>query len=158
MKPRRFDENGFKECKICKILKTKEDYYPCKEYYSKFRPECKECGKRQAIENNKKFPKSSKKNRIDKYKRYYDISIEDYDKMFEKQKGVCKICGLPQKIQTRKDGKIIKNLHVDHCHISKKVRGLLCHNCNFAIGYFKESEKNLINALKYIADSKLELA
>lgn len=49
---------------------------------------------------------------------------EDYDKMLEEQGGSCKLC--PYKPV---DG-IHRALHVDHDHLSGKVRGLLCSGCN----------------------------
>lgn len=41
-------------------------------------------------------------------------------------------------------------LVVDHCHSSGEVRGLLCHNCNRALGLFKDSRENLLNAVEYL--------
>ena len=43
-----------------------------------------------------------------------------------------------------------KALGVDHNHSTGKVRGLLCTNCNRALGYLKESEESVINLLNYI--------
>lgn len=41
-------------------------------------------------------------------------------------------------------------LVVDHCHATGHVRGLLCHNCNRALGLLKDSEQALQRALKYL--------
>ena len=60
------------------------------------------------------------------YKTLYGITQEDYNLLLEKQDGKCAICKRPPK-----EGKI---LCVDHCHGTGKVRGLLCHGCNTAIG------------------------
>jgi len=62
-----------------------------------------------------------------------------YDKQFEKQGGVCSICGKPSK----------RRLCVDHCHDTGKVRGLLCVKCNVAIGNLN-TETLLENAIKYL--------
>lgn len=149
-----FDENGLKECNKCRIKKTREEFYPRPDYKCGVRPTCKECEKRIQKEYNKIKPKDPKKNREDKYKRTYGIKVEEYDKMFIEQGGVCKICKKPQTVQNRKNGRVVSHLHVDHCHKTGKVRGLLCHNCNFALGYFKDSKLNLISALKYLEETE----
>lgn len=41
-------------------------------------------------------------------------------------------------------------LVVDHCHSSGVVRGLLCHNCNRALGLLKDSTRNLESAIRYL--------
>lgn len=45
-----------------------------------------------------------------------------------------------------------RKLFVDHCHITGKIRGLLCHNCNAGIGHFKDSKERLLLAIRYIED------
>lgn len=71
-------------------------------------------------------------------KRKYGITLADYNRMKEEQGGVCAICHQPE---TSYDPKthIIRGLSVDHCHTTKKVRGLLCFNCNAAIGRLRDS-------------------
>lgn len=44
----------------------------------------------------------------------------------------------------------LKNFEVDHCHLTGKIRGLLCDRCNRGLGYFKDNSKALLNASKYI--------
>lgn len=73
----------------------------------------------------------------------YGISCEEYDKLLEKQNGVCAICGNPEKTKN-------KRLHVDHCHLTSKVRGLLCGKCNTGIGKFGEDTTVLEAAIRYI--------
>jgi len=63
--------------------------------------------------------------RENRLKLKYGMTLKDYDKMFSKQKGKCAIC-------TRESGD--KPFHIDHCHKTKKVRGLLCHQCNWYLG------------------------
>ena len=78
------------------------------------------------------------------YNTKYGITIEDYNDMFEKQKGVCKICALPQ------TNKRFNHLCVDHDHETGKVRGLLCDPCNRAIGLFKDDPRLLNKASQYL--------
>lgn len=71
----------------------------------------------------------------------YGITEDDYLKMFEAQKGVCKICKKPSpRIR----------LHIDHCHKKKNVRALLCENCNRGLGMFKDDPTILRLAIQYL--------
>lgn len=81
-------------------------------------------------------------------KRNYGIDVETYDKMLKDNGKVCGICGSEGFLMNPERHKA--RLVVDHCHISGKVRGLLCHNCNRALGLFKDSTKNLEKALNYL--------
>ena len=89
-------------------------------------------------------PESNRKSRL---KYYYGITHEEYDKMFASQDGKCAICKqFPTKnVRAHWGGKLC----VDHCHETGKVRGLLCNDCNLAIGYAK-SEENLFAMVEYI--------
>lgn len=68
-------------------------------------------------------------------------------KMSEEQGGLCAIC--------RTEGFVMSKSHeaklmVDHCHRTGEVRGLLCHNCNRALGLLQESIDNTKRALEYL--------
>lgn len=54
----------------------------------------------------------------------YGITIEDYERMFEEQNGLCAICS------TCDPGGNGEHFAVDHCHKTDRVRGLLCEPCN----------------------------
>lgn len=70
-----------------------------------------------------------------KLKARYGIDIEQYDAMLKTQNGVCKICS-----SVNLDG---KRLHVDHCHQTGKVRGLLCNGCNRKLGWYEILKTNI---------------
>lgn len=80
-----------------------------------------------------------------KYNKYRITDIE-YRKMYNSQKGVCKICG---NNNNTKQGRT-KRLCVDHCHKTNTVRGLLCDNCNTGLGKFKDSIELLEKSIKYL--------
>ena len=85
-----------------------------------------------------------------KLKSTYNITIDDYDKMLEEQKGVCAICG---KKENHKNQRGVCRLGVDHNHISGKTRGLLCTHCNTAIGSLYVDENGielLLKAVEYV--------
>jgi len=97
------------------------------------------------------------------YRRYqmklkYKLSLTDYDEMLKKQNGKCAICLIEQ-------SELKHSLYVDHdrscCSGSEScgdcIRGLLCNNCNFAIGHFKDNETIMKSAIKYIRKHKKEV-
>ncbi len=73
----------------------------------------------------------------------YGISNEEWKRMFDAQCGQCALCGIHQ-------SKTKKALHVDHCHKSNKVRGLLCSICNQALGMFKDDTVLMQRAIEYL--------
>ena len=79
-------------------------------------------------------------------KRKFGITLDFYNDLKSIQKGVCAICN-----KVCVSG---RDLAVDHCHETKKVRGLLCGNCNIGIGCFSDSEILLKKAAKYIIKTK----
>lgn len=82
--------------------------------------------------------------------RRYGITESDYKKMLEKQKGCCAICGNKESAASYNSKNGPQRLSIDHCHETGKVRGLLCFNCNRALGYFKDSTQIIQKALSYL--------
>jgi hypothetical protein len=80
-------------------------------------------------------------------KRHYGITMTEYTEMYNSQHGKCAICGNPE--TTKLHGKI-RDLSVDHCHTTGKVRQLLCNACNHILGEAKENVKILLAAAAYI--------
>jgi Recombination endonuclease VII len=72
--------------------------------------------------------------------RRYGISRAEYDALLAKQGGACAIC------RKRAKGRLC----VDHCHVTGMVRGLLCNECNCALGYLKDDQASLVAALAYL--------
>jgi hypothetical protein len=82
-------------------------------------------------------------------KSVYGITLKDYDNMLKNQKGVCAICGEKETRKNRYTG--ICRLHIDHDHKTGKVRGLLCHACNFGIAAFNDNSILFDKAKEYLA-------
>lgn len=81
--------------------------------------------------------------RADKHlKRKFAMSITDYDSMLLAQEGLCKICLEPPH---RK-----RKAHVDHDHVTGKVRGILCHDCNRLLGAARDRVDILRAAVIYL--------
>lgn len=76
-------------------------------------------------------------------RRAYGLEPSDFSDLLAKQNGVCAICGG----QPNGPG---KRLHVDHCHTSKAVRGLLCAKCNTALGLLDDNPDRLEAAAAYL--------
>lgn len=83
-------------------------------------------------------------------KKHYGLSKAEYDAMSDRQGHVCAICGIAESLVIR--GKAVR-LAVDHDHVTGKVRGLLCRDCNTAIGMFKDSIESLTRAIDYLRAS-----
>lgn len=75
----------------------------------------------------------------------YGITLEQYEERYAQQGGRCAICAGP--LLTRKMDHFA---HVDHCHKSAAVRGLLCFRCNLAIGQFGDDLDRLRAAIQYL--------
>ncbi len=97
---------------------------------------------------NKKW-KAENKHRTRGYelKGHYGITLEQYDQMLANQNHSCKIC--------KKHKDLFKGpLVVDHCHETKKIRGLLCTPCNTALGLLKEDPILFVAAMNYLKENK----
>ena len=109
-------------------------------------PEQKALAANRAREDRKKNPERWREYDL---KKSFGITLKQYKEMEESQKGVCAICGNPEVVIDNRTNKP-RNLAVDHCHMTKKVRGLLCMGCNQGIGNFRENPKFLIAAASYV--------
>ena len=76
-------------------------------------------------------------------KKAYGITPDDFDRMMAEQDGKCGICGIHQDDNRR-------TFSVDHCHKTGRVRGLLCNNCNAAVGLLQENAAAAIAASEWI--------
>jgi hypothetical protein len=86
-------------------------------------------------------------------RRKFNITKETYDLMLTAQNGVCAICLCPETRTHHKTGKL-KDLSVDHCHTTGKIRGLLCFSCNSSLGKFKDCIETLQRAIQYLTKSR----
>ncbi len=107
-----------------------------KEYNKKYRlthPR-KHYNEKQATYRKKHPERNALCQRKCKLKKNFGITLEDYDRMFAEQKGLCKICGgdTPN-----------KRLAIDHDHKTGKVRGLLCLRCNTKLGWYELMSVNI---------------
>ena len=128
-----------KVCKRCKVEKELSDY-DSKKHNCYI---CSSCKKEKYNKSRKTYGKSERKREM-QYKIRYGISLADYDILLEKQHNKCAICKTHvSQLSTR--------LHVDHCHTTGVVRGLLCMNCNRGIGHLQDNIEILKEAILYLS-------
>ena len=166
-----------KQCTKCNVFKPETEYY---KHRGKLYPSCKNCKKELQTSkyvSSNPIPKSKTINeyqncskcnclkpidnfryrkerlyfntvciecqRIDHICRTYNVSYLVALQLHNTKK--CKICNIDV---------IGKNQCVDHEHSTGKIRGILCNNCNRALGYFNDSQHKLLNAIKYLKDNE----
>jgi hypothetical protein len=133
-KPKR---NRSTEYKARETARRREKYQTDPEY------------RKQILERQRELNKSPErmaKRESWRLQHYYGVTKAKYDEMLLSQAGVCKICGSPRSTSHK--------LAVDHCHETGAVRGLLCLNCNQALGKFKEDPALLDSAASYLRSAQ----
>lgn len=70
----------------------------------------------------------------------YGLTLDQYHSMQESQDFCCAICG-----------EDLETPHIDHCHATQRVRGLLCMVCNLGLGLFRDHPERLAAAIAYLA-------
>jgi hypothetical protein len=79
-------------------------------------------------------------------RKLYGMSLLQYDIILKSQDGKCAIC-------FRADPTGKGSFHVDHCHQTGEVRGLLCSRCNMMIGMASDSIEVLLRAVSYLGNA-----
>lgn len=146
-----------KVCTKCGEEKPLDEFYKKKTGQLGVTGECKKC---VSVRGKKYRSKTGIKSKVAQYgktwrgtnsarvkenslKFHYGIDLKDYNKRFTEQRGCCAICGKHQSQQKRA-------LAVDHNHVTKQVRELLCMKCNIAIGAVDENILVLEKMLAYL--------
>jgi hypothetical protein len=73
----------------------------------------------------------------------YGLTLEQYTTLHESQEGRCAICREECPLRA-------KHTHIDHCHRSGRVRGILCHHCNLALGNLREDITRARRLIAYL--------
>ena len=113
--------------------------------------------KRDKKKEMQEWAKADRKRFPNKYRnmdliRNFGITLTQYNDLLEKQNGVCCICGNPE-VTRLNHSEIVRNLAVDHCHTTGKVRGLLCTACNQGLGNFRDNPDYLAKAISYVVNN-----
>jgi CRISPR/Cas system-associated protein Cas10 (large subunit of type III CRISPR-Cas system) len=160
-----------KRCNVCGELKPLDDFYKSAGMRDGHRNDCKVCNLAAKKARTALDPQTNrdrvKRWQRDNYERYrarqreyrnrperkaadreyqllrkYGITIAEYEARLRAQGGGCRICGDPP----AEGG----SLHVDHDHVTGKVRGLLCFRCNNAIGDLRDDIELVYRMLDYL--------
>src|SRR3954449_5700779 len=160
-----------KQCNTCFEFKPLDDFYKAAGMRHGHRGECISCAqvirrrwyeanKAKSIEAARRWQECNPekhaeyqaeyRNRPERkramrdlyYRRTFGITADDVDALIEKQGGKCAICG--------RTPKRLASWHVDHCHETGVVRGVLCIDCNQGIGKFHEDPQRLRAAADYL--------
>lgn len=112
----------------------------CRARTRKWHAENKEQANRQAKEWQKKNPEAQKLINEKAKAKSFGLTIEEYRNL--KAKTHCEICA---EVFTKS-----KHKHIDHCHETNKVRGVLCSKCNLAIGMMRDNPVYLRLTANYL--------
>jgi hypothetical protein len=125
-------KDGFRtRCKSCVA--------PLKANWNKENPERKAARNKRWVANN---PGRYKELQL---KRKFGITLDIYNQILANQNSCCAICNTHR-------SKLRRDLAVDHCHSTGKIRGLLCDHCNSGLGHFKDNVNFLAKAITYLGE------
>ncbi|MET8815719.1 endonuclease VII domain-containing protein [Streptomyces sp. NPDC004549] len=124
VRPRVETPEGYKFCRSCKTVKPWSEWHRNASASDGLSTSCKAC--------------RAAKGRAHHLKRHYGLTEAERDAMIAAQHGLCIIClAAPA-------------AHVDHCHKTGRVRGVLCFNCNSAIGKLGDDPEAVRRAAAYL--------
>lgn len=160
-----------KPCRICGTEKPLDEFYRSSGMRDGNRHDCKDCNKAEkrrryaadpdkyiamvkrwqqanperVNENHRRNnarPERKRALRDGYYRRTFGISADEFDGLLSAQGGGCAICGVTPKRAA--------SLHLDHCHATGRLRGILCLSCNQALGHFRDDPALLEKAARYL--------
>lgn len=114
-----------------------------KEYYQKTK-EAQKAKRKEYVKRPEVAAKRRERCYARKLVRDYGITPQRYQEMLAEQDHKCKACGKNLAVISR------QLIHVDHCHTTGKVRGILCHHCNCALGNVGDSIDKLLSLIEYL--------
>lgn len=125
-------KQGNRKCSKCNEIKSVSDFWRNNTTTGMYSA-CSYCEllrtRGNQIKNRTKDKEAAKR---------YNITLNEYDKLI-KENCNCQICGIE-----------LQNPHIDHDHITGKVRGVLCKKCNTGIGMLQDNVNILKNAISYL--------
>ena len=110
---------------------------------------CRTCGTGFVLDDLKRWYCSKRCQRLYVQVRRHGLTVEEFRALLEAQNSLCAICRGPWR------GWNGQNPHIDHCHKTGRVRGLLCASCNSALGRFGDDPELLRRAAAYLEGSAI---
>jgi hypothetical protein len=135
------------ECKACTSARRKAWYQANRETEIARVMAWQRANQERYLQRQREYREAGRRNyRAEHLRGAFGLTQADYEALLKAQGGGCAICG-------RAPGKI--SLHVDHDHVTGKVRGLLCFRCNGGAGQFAEDVELLARAIDYLESGGL---
>ena len=116
-----------KRCSCCREMQPRAEFWRATAAPDGLQSYCKPCQREKSRTRNRAQPYDAVKTRTRKRLSRYGIGPDAFETLLRSQGAACAICSkdlLPQG----------RGTHIDHCHESGAIRGLLCAGCNTALG------------------------
>ena len=136
-----------KACFACRQVKPMSEFASKNSKLGLFRPRCKACTaevSRATYKAGQRTGKTAEQNRQATL-RQYGLSPEGFQALLKSQGGKCAICRSEN--PSARHGKFC----IDHCHKTGRIRGLLCHPCNVALGRLGDNPEAIKRVLDYVS-------
>lgn len=133
------------KCIKCNVVKPREDFGIDKRTNSIRCYTCKKC--RCKGETKRRVGLGKAEMRIRTIKSTYKVSRQRAEDLFNTSN--CEVCDVVL-TQAKKGNRSTTDRHIDHCHTTGDVRGVLCAGCNLALGHARESQEVLQKLIKYL--------
>lgn len=139
-----------KTCSNCQQRKCIEEFEKARGYKDGHRGQCRVCRIKLNTAYAKSKPKASPRKtdpavtRRTKLKCLYGLTVDSFADLLRSQGGGCAIC------QSTSAGGRYGTFHVDHCHATGAVRGILCHNCNLTLGRLGDNLEAVLRFASYL--------
>lgn len=141
-----------KRCPKCKLDKPLSEFWARRTRDGAPASRCKMCSRDAQREwratrpdyNKRRYQIVKVETRERHLVRKYGVTLAHYDAMLKAQGGKCAICARTEDSQRH------KVFHVDHCHATGRVRGLLCRGCNHVLGHVQDDPAVLWAAISYL--------
>lgn len=132
------------ECTRCRTDKPDDSFAVDVRYKRGRKNWCKECSAGYHKEwSGKKKPEERRSLRR-RYNRQHNFGIDEaaLSRQIAEQGGMCAVC--------RKSVVTPRISHIDHCHATGRIRGVLCRKCNIGLGWFYDDHESLLRASGYV--------
>lgn len=153
-----------KHCRYCNTLLPVDRFSPHPNTKDRLSPKCKTCvryynrerwrnltpeQKVERVNQNRRLRQKNadsyaKSNQCKTFRRKYGVSLAEYEAQWERQDRRCAICSRHPKSNERA-------FAVDHCHVTGRVRGILCPQCNVDLGRIERYIKNPLRIDNYLS-------
>ena len=134
-------------CVSCQTEKSIDDFRAYGRNRDKYGNKCKACNyevfKKWRYDNSDRLAANRPEWTFERRCKRHKVSPEVVKHTYEEQKGKCVICIEDIQLET---------CAIDHNHVTREFRGLLCKNCNSSLGFLKDNPENAQRALDYLKE------